>query len=54
MGHPLMWDAGENGFTDQLELFEQSEADERSDEKPGAVWNGSIFVSDDDLPENLR
>lgn len=44
----------------QLDLFapgqsqgEQPEPDSRDEPKPGAFWNGKIWVTNDDLPEGF-
>jgi hypothetical protein len=38
---------------EQLNLFDSAGAEAEDDRKPGAVWNGAIWVSDDDLPEGI-
>ena len=49
-----------DAVTAQLQLFTEStvepierEPDSPDKPKPGAIWNGKIWASDDDLPEGF-
>ncbi len=51
-GGGLFGEGDGRALAQQLNLFEAREAglDQDAPNKPGAVWNGRIWASDDDVP----